>query len=168
MTNIPVAFQDKLFPEYLPGTKTNRRSFGLYSFLNPGNLMFEISKLSFVLMYFEPVLLFGLQRRLDTLANIIQLPIAGLQITKECLSVSFDLARQIEDDTIELPAGNTVLLKKLPLELVSVSVLDVPFLKVKSLDFIHETGGSIQSWRQGGILNLAADCCLHAYSSLAP
>ncbi len=63
-------------------------------------LMFEISDLSLVLVYFKPVLPVALQRRLDTLAYLLQLPLLGLQIAKERLHHVFHDPRQIEDDPV--------------------------------------------------------------------
>jgi hypothetical protein len=47
-----------------------------------------------------PFLPVALQRRLDTLAYLVQLPLLGLQIAKERLPVGFHVPRQIEDDPV--------------------------------------------------------------------
>jgi hypothetical protein len=68
MTRVSAILEAKLLSEQLPGAKANGRSIGLYPLLDVGDLMFEISDLSVVLVYFKPVLPVALQRRLDTLA----------------------------------------------------------------------------------------------------
>ena len=100
MTRVSAIVEAKLLSEQLPGAKANGRSIGLYPLLDVGDLMFEISDLSLVLVYFKPVLPVALQRRLDTLAYLVQLPLLGLQIAKERLPVGFHVPRQIEDDPV--------------------------------------------------------------------